>query len=341
MHTSNNIFEFNSILEDEVMGKGLKKILVLAHINPDGDAVGSTMALAHYLQTLYPDIMIIPYLEQVEDCIREVVDSDKVFKDVFTYPFYLLNHETEYAVICCDTATVDRVGGGKNLFDNAQVSIVIDHHLLNSGYADFNYLITLEACAENVYQIIDWERLAQMSADKQELQYIADYIYLGTLHDTTRFTRIDQLTLKMAGHLIEMGADHKKIEKTMHGMSFEDLHRQNELLSQVTLYSDKVAYLYLNLDKCNAGGYTYHDIHKIAEIVRDCSDIEVAFSLHQMDKTRWKCSMRSSENFDSNEFLKKFQGGGHKGAAGFIVNTEKPDELLDSMLAELKNSINA
>ena len=62
MHTSNNLFEFNSILEDEVMGKGLKKILVLAHINPDGDAVGSTMALAHYLQTLYPDIMVIPYL---------------------------------------------------------------------------------------------------------------------------------------------------------------------------------------------------------------------------------------------------------------------------------------
>lgn len=341
MHTSNNLFEFNSILEDEVMGKGLKKIIVLAHINPDGDAVGSTMALAHYLQTLYPDIMVIPYLEQVEDCIRKVVDSDEVFKDVFTYPFYLLNHETEYAVICCDTATIDRVGGGKNLFDNAQVSIVIDHHLLNSGYADFNYLNTLEACAENVYQIIDWERLAQVSADKQKLRYIADYIYLGILHDTTRFTRIDQLTLKMAGHLIEMGIDHKKIEKTMHGMSFEDLHRQNELLNQVTLYSDKVAYLYLNLDKCNAGGYTYHDIHKIAEIVRDCSDIEVAFSLHQMDKTRWKCSMRSSENFDSNEFLKKFQGGGHKGAAGFIVNTEKPDELLDSMLAELKNSINA
>lgn len=284
MHTSNNLFEFNSILEDEVMGKGLKKILVLAHINPDGDAVGSTMALAHYLQTLYPDIMVIPYLEQVEDCIRKVVDSDEVFKDVFIYPFYLLNHETEYAVICCDTATIDRVGGGKNLFDNAQVSIVIDHHLLNSGYADFNYLNTLEACAENVYQIIDWERLAQVSADKQKLRYIADYIYLGTLHDTTRFTRIDQLTLKMAGHLIEMGADHKKIEKTMHGMSFEDLHRQNELLNQVTLYSDKVAYLYLDLDKCNAGGYTYHDIHKIAEIVRDCSDIEVAFSLHQMDR---------------------------------------------------------
>ena len=127
----------------------------------------------------------------------------------------------------------------------------------------------------------------------------------------------------------------------MHGMSFEDLQRQNELLSLVTLYLDKVAYLYLDLDKCNAGGYTYHDIHKIAEIVRDCSDIEVAFSLHQMDKTRWKCSMRSTETFDSNEFLKKFQGGGHKGAAGFIVNTEKPDELLDSMLAELKNSINA
>lgn len=341
MHTSNNLFEFNSILEDEVMGKGLKKILILAHINPDGDAVGSTMALAHYLQTLYPDIMVIPYLEQVEDCIRKVVDSDEVFKDVFIYPFYLLNHETEYAVICCDTATIDRVGGGKNLFDNAQVSIVIDHHLLNSGYADFNYLNTLEACAENVYQIIDWERLAQVSADKQELPYIANYIYLGILHDTGCFTRVDQLTLKMARHLIEMGADHKKIEKTMHGMSFEDLRRQNELLSQVTLYLDKVAYLYLDLDKCNAGGYTYHDIHKIAEIVRDCSDIEVAFSLHQMDKTRWKCSMRSSETFDSNEFLKKFQGGGHKGAAGFIVNTEKPDELLDSMLAELKNSINA
>lgn len=341
MHNSSNMFEFNSILDKEIVKKGLNVILILSHVNPDGDAVGSTMALAHYIQVLYPDIMVIPYLEQVEDCIRKVVDSDEVFKDVFIYPFYLLNHETEYAVICCDTATIDRVGGGKNLFDNAQVSIVIDHHLLNSGYADFNYLNTLEACAENVYQIIDWERLAQVSADKQKLRYIADYIYLGILHDTTRFTRIDQLTLEMAGHLIEMGIDHKKIEKTMHGMSFEDLHRQNELLNQVTLYSDKVAYLYLNLDKCNAGGYTYHDIHKIAEIVRDCSDIEVAFSLHQMDKTRWKCSMRSSENFDSNEFLKKFQGGGHKGAAGFIVNTEKPDELLDSMLAELKNSINA
>lgn len=309
MHTSISMFEFNSTLKEEV-GKGLKRILVVSHINPDGDAVGSTMAMSHYLHALYPGIKVIPYLEQVEDCIRKVVDSDEVFTDVFNYPSYLLKeHIGEYAVICCDTATVDRIGGGKQLVVNAKLSVVIDHHILNRGFGDYNYLSILEACAENVYRLIAWEYLEQVISDKQVLRYIANYIYLGILHDTGRFTRVDQFTFKIAEHLNEMGIDHKTIEKTLHGMSFEDLRRQNELLNQVVLYSDNVAYLYLDLDKCNAGGYTYHDIHRIAEIVRDCSDIEVAFTLHQMDPTRWKCSMRS-KRFDSNAFLKKFQGGG-------------------------------
>lgn len=336
MYNSNNMAEFNSLLDKKVIGKNLKTIVLLSHINPDGDAVGSIMGLAHYLHALYQDVTVIPYLEPVEDCIREIIDLDEFFIDVFVYPSYLLKYKRKYAVICCDTATIERIGGGKELFENAQVSIVIDHHLLNKGYAEFNYLNALEACAENVYQIVDWKRLTQLFIDKQEQKYIAEYIYLGILHDTGRFTRVDRFTMKMADHLIEMGVDHNKIEKTLHGMSFEDLKRQNELLSQVVLHSDKVAYLYLNLGKCEAEGYTYYDIHKIAEIIRECRDIEVAFSLHQIDKKRWKCSMRSKETFDSNEFLKKFHGGGHKGAAGFILETEDPDELLKNLLHELK-----
>lgn len=338
MYRTEDMFAFNTKFEEVIKQKRVDTVVVVAHKNPDGDAVSSVMAISHYIHFLYPDIKIIPHLEPVVKNIKKIVDEDMFFGEVFIHPRGILKQKKDYVIVCCDTATAERIGGGRELFDNANISFVVDHHLLNNAYGDYNFIFPYEACAQNVNQIIEWNRLVKQGMSKEELQCIAQYIYLGILHDTSGFQRVDSLTLKIASQLIEFGeVNHKKLERTLHGNTLDDLKRQNELLNKVIMYSSNVAYLYVSMEECEKYGYSYDDIHRIPDALRDnCSDIDIAFALYEIEDKCWKCSMRSTEVFDSNEFLKRYQGGGHKGAASFIMTTDRPKDLLNNILRDLK-----
>lgn len=64
----------------------LDTVIVLSHVNADGDAVGSVLSLSYYLDELYPKIKVIPYLSEIEGEIRTIINTDKKFRDVFSYP---------------------------------------------------------------------------------------------------------------------------------------------------------------------------------------------------------------------------------------------------------------
>lgn len=319
---------FNEKLSHMVKDNDVNTILILGHINADGDCVGSVLAMSWYIKCIFPEFEIVPYISEIEEGIRKIVDKDQTFYNAFSKP----KIEGEYIVIVCDTATKERIYG-RELYENAKASIMIDHHLQNNLYADVNFLDYSEACAENIFSAIDWKKLKNKTDNSEAIEMISKYIYLGILHDTSGLKRVGEKTFYIMNKLHSNGVVHKEIWSSMHAVMLQDLKRENTLLEK-TIVQDGLAYIFLSLNECIQSGYTYYDLHRLPDILRDCQDIEIAFVLFEEKPGLYKCSMRSKV-VDVNELLKEFGGGGHKNAASFKICTDEPAIVLKNLLVAL------
>ena len=192
------LFDFDKEFQNMMQKHSLNTVILLGHLNPDGDAAGSVMGLAHYIKVNYPQYRVIPYLEDTLDKgPKKQVKADRVF-DPLTKPDII---DERYAVIVCDTAVLSRLIG-KEYYECAETSMVIDHHASNEGYGDINYTKISEACAENVYYILDQAKLKKTMISEMK-PTAADYIYMGILHDTGCLSRAKMSTMQAVTGLLD------------------------------------------------------------------------------------------------------------------------------------------
>lgn len=329
----NKEFEFDKVFKSTMEKNRLDTVVLLGHINPDGDAAGCVMGLAHYIKINYPQYEVIPYLaDTIDKGPHKIIKQDQVF-DPFKKPDVEGKH---YISIVCDNAIISRMIG-KQYYENAMASIVIDHHASNEGYGDINYTKISEACAENVFYILDKKSL-QKAAINDLYPTAADYIYLGIVQDTGGFERAKESTLYAAMSLLEMGVKHNVIMKTMHNDTLGSLQKKTFLLSKTNCaFNGKVAYVCISKTESTEKDISYEDIHPIAEILRDCEDIELSFTMYEEEKGAWRCSFRSDgEWINVNELLTPFGGGGHAAAAGLRKKTNDVKGLREAIFERIE-----
>ena len=322
-------FYFDPVFEEMMQSHKLDTVVLLGHMNPDGDAAGSVMSLAHYIHVNYPQYKVLPYLAKTLDRgPTMMVLEDKVFTP-FAKPDTM---GKPYGVIVCDTATQARMIG-LEYYQGAASSIVVDHHASNEGYGDVNHTEVSEACAENVFHMLDLEYLKK-AACAEAYPTAADYVYLGILHDTGGLARVKKSTLFALGELLDMGVDHKKLMKTMQTDTLDDLLKRGELLRHTRRVMDgKVAYVQVNEKERLEKDIRYEDIHNISSILRDCADIELGFTMYEENTNRWRCSFRSDGKWiNVNTLLEPFGGGGHISAAGLRYETKDVEGLKERIL---------
>ena len=331
-------FNFDQEFQSLMQAHNLSTVILLGHLNPDGDAAGSVMGLAHYIKVNYPQYKVMPYLaDTLDKGPKKQVKQDKVFD-----PFEKPDIKEKYAVIVCDTAVLARMIG-REYYEGAEASMVIDHHASNEGYGDVNYTKISEACAENVYYILDAAKLKN-TVDCEANPTAADYIYMGILHDTGCFTRAKVSTMKAVTGLLEMGVDHSYVMQTMHNDTLESLQKRSELLKRAErLLDGNVACVCINRAESEAEGISYEDIHPISGFLRDCEDIQLGFTMYEEEENRWRCSFRSDGKWiNVNELLQAFGGGGHAAAAGVRKRTNDVEkfrqEILERIVTMRKNS---
>ena len=225
--------------------------VILGHINPDGDAVGSVMGVAYYLRENFPCKFreIIPYTAPgLAKGVQNYVEQDTTFD-----PFALLEgrvpKDRPYVAIACDCAAPDRIAG-EEWFRRAAVRVTLDHHETNTGYGDIGCIEPLSSCAEMIAQMMDSDELVPVAqrAHEQGLRTAADYLYLGILHDTRRFSHISGgRTLGVAAKLLFGGVDHDELVKTMDVRTLRECCHQGGLLAQARTAADgRVGYLCLS-----------------------------------------------------------------------------------------------
>lgn len=293
-------------LSEEI--KGAKTIGIGGHIRPDGDCVGSCMALYLYLKKCAaPGTEVSVYLESVPDIFDEIAGVSEIQKaEAAEAP------EVFFALDCESS----RLGDAQRLFEGAGKRINIDHHISNQGCGMVNYVDPqASSTSELVYRLLDHTR---MDAE------IAKAIYIGMIHDTGvfQYSNTSPETLRAAADLIGYGFDFSGlIERTF----YEKTYVQDQIMGRALLES----ILFLH-GKCIVSAVDrklmqfYHatpqDLDGIVSLLRNTRGVECAIFMYETDIMQYKVSLRSTDKVDVAKIASYFGGGGHKKAAGCMMS---------------------
>lgn len=283
-----------------------KTIGITGHLRPDGDCVGSCMALYHYLKRNLPsDKVIHVYLEPIPIQFQVIKDTNLVKQ--------VNDEDIKYDLfISLDSGSLDRLGFAIDFFNNAERTINIDHHISNTKFGKVNHVVVeASSTCEVLFDLFE--------EDKIDLT-IAEALYLGIIHDTGVFkhSNTSEKTLLIAGKLISKGVPFSKmIDETFYQKSYI----QNQLLGRCLLECMLVLdgrCIVSSISKKMLEFYnaTSNDLDGIIDQLRITQGIEVAILLYEIDIHEYKVSMRANGAVDVRKIAAYFSGGGHIKAAG-------------------------
>lgn len=284
--------------------KGAKRIGISGHVRPDGDCVGSCLALYLYLSKYLPQAQVGVFLEQPADIFKEI----KGF-DIIDSSFPAQESFDVYFALDCGG---DRLGGAEDYFMTAAKKINIDHHISNKGSGDLNVVRPeVGSVCEVVYDLMDAEKLDQD---------IAMALYIGIIHDTGvfQYSNTRPETLQIASHLITFGFDFPRlIEETFYQRNYIQTQIMGRALMESIRFMDGSCIVSAvdrkTMDFYNA---TTKDLDGIVNQLRNIKGVHCAIFMYESDVLEYKVSLRSDEKVDVARVASYFGGGGHMRAAG-------------------------
>ena len=293
---------------DEILTNEIHTAAIAGHVNPDGDCVGSCTAVYQYLRSYYPEIETDLYLEKPDASLLFLKGMEDAKDALDTNRHYDL-------FISCDASTPDRIAVAGELLSKADLTVSIDHHMSNPGFAGLNHIeAEASSCAEVLAGLMPEERIDAG---------IAASLYTGIIHDTGvfQYRNTTPATLRTASMLISKGIDFNKII--------------DESFNQRTWVQNRILGCALERSELSAGGLLVvsgirkEDLVQFGAEVRDLSmivsqlrltkGVECAAFVYQTGEDTFKVSLRSCSWLDVAEICGKYGGGGHLRAAGCTI----------------------
>ena len=308
--------------------KDANTIGITGHARPDGDCVGSTMAMYMYLTKNYPEKRIDIFLEPIPESYGQIARLDEVCTDFVTD----VEKYDAFVVIDCEYT---RTGQAQSLFENANLKLNVDHHISNKGCGDINYIVpSASSACELVYDLIGEEGLDDD---------IALALYLGMIHDTGvfQYSNTSPKTLRTAAKLIEFKFDFSTI---IEESFYQKTYMQNLLLGKavnesVLILDGHAIYSVVSKELMKEYNAKSSDLEGIVNQLRNTKGVDCAICMYEVEEGEYKVSLRSNDNVNVSEIAKSFGGGGHVKAAGVTMNgTDKEivSKLSDSIREQLK-----
>lgn len=280
-------------------------IIILTHEMPDGDAIGSSLAMYNGLKNLNKNVDVII---QNHSNVFDFLPKSNEIKTEST----IKNYDLAIALDCGDKK---RLNGYAEYFDNASVTIEIDHHAINTMFADYNFVNpAAPACAQILITVLE-------NLNIEITKEIGTCLLTGIITDTGgfKYQGVSAETFEFTAELLNKGVNVSDVYKRVMQTISKDKFELRKLAMQRIefLENGKIAFTYLNKEdeeKVNAG----IDAHEgIVEIGRDVEGVEVSIFLRENDeKDGYKISLRSNNYLNVADICFVFSGGGHARAAG-------------------------
>lgn len=302
---------------------GVKTMAIAGHIRPDGDCVGSCMALYAYIRKWFPEIQADIYLETPKPVFGYLAYVEEVKSEA--------SGEKEYDLfVTCDVSSRDRLAVAGEYFEKAKKTVCIDHHVSNLGFANINHILPDgSSSCEVLYGLLDPEKV-----DRE----IAQAVYTGIIHDTGvfQYSCTSPETMRIAGELMKTGFDFTElIEKSFYRKTYIQNQVMGRVLAESILLLDgKCIVGYMKKKDMDFYGVDGADLDGIVSQLRLTEGVEAAIFIYEKNTQEFKVSLRSNGEVDVSRIAVFFGGGGHVKAAGCEMSGSMYD-VVNNITAEL------
>lgn len=302
-----------------------KTIAIISHINPDGDTVGSSLAIYKALQMCGKK----PYIF----CDDKIAGKISVLNGVELYNSEMLDkYDLSIAVDCAD---VERMGYSYSEFKKGKRKMMIDHHKTNCKYADVNILDINSAATAQITTFL----LDEMGLLDTE---IAKLLYSGLVTDSGGFSFSSVTTQTMQAASILLHYDikaHEICEHFMKKIKYNVYKLKSRVLNNAKFYDDNtIGMITFTQDDFEATGTDNTCTEGIITNIINIIGVKVALSISEVGNKSYKISIRTGEDVDSSKIAQVFGGGGHKNAAGLRLSGFYED-VVEKLLKAVRDEI--
>jgi phosphoesterase RecJ-like protein len=313
----------------EDLVKESKHILVISHVNPDGDTLGSLCAMYNAIYDRYKkkvELLVPSAIPGIYNFIP-AIEHAKLISE--------FDKSREYdLVITVDVAALDRILDAQVLFSKAKHTVNFDHHKTNINFGDVNF-VDAEACSTGevifkVFEKLNWN----INIDT------AIALYTAILTDTGgfRFENTNPESLEIASKLVKIGVSPKTLYNNCYESKTKEvvMFQTNAVVNANFSEDGKIAYSAITRKDIEKYGVKDSATDGIAEALRSIITVEVSFVVKEVEEMKaCKVSMRSKK-IDVSKVCEAFGGGGHKYAAGCTIKTPIKDAV-KKILQEIEN----
>jgi phosphoesterase RecJ-like protein len=321
-----------------------KNIVIVPHKNPDGDAMGSTVGLYHFLKQYNHNATVISP-NDYPNFLKWIPGNNQVL--IHDYQTETCNNLIEKAdiIFTLDFNALHRTGNMETVLEKSKaIKILIDHHQSPDNYAQYIYSdVSMSSTCQMVYQFI------QMLGDTHLIDSnIASCLYLGIMTDTGsfRFPCTTSNTHIIVADLIEKGANSAYIHNQVYDTnSYERLQLLGCALNNLKVIPElRTAYITLTQDELNKYNFKKGDTEGVVNYGLSLENIVFAvIFIEDKQEGIIKISLRSKGNFSVNDFSRAhFNGGGHINAAGGRSDVSLNDTInkFIAILPDYSNALN-
>jgi bifunctional oligoribonuclease and PAP phosphatase NrnA len=298
-----------------------QEVTLLAHVDPDADALGSALALGIALRRRGAAVQVafatperMPESLAPLDVLGLVVAPSEV-------------PAAPEVLVSCDAADPQRLGSLGRLLDTAGCTVMLDHHGTNPGFGDVQVLDpTAEATAVVAHRVLVGLG-ALIDPD------VARCLYAGLVTDTRGFRAAGPGAYRLAAELVEAGVEPAVLTRAlMDSHPFAWFAALSAVLGRAVL--EPSGLLHTTIPLADVRRYRSEEIDSVVEVLRTATEAEVVASIIQIGERRWRVSLRSTGAVDVAAAATALGGGGHRAAAGFTRDgTEQ--EILAAIRAAL------
>ena len=302
-----------------------KDIVILTHEMPDGDAVGSSLAVYNGLKQLGKVVdVIIPEYPKNFSFLPGANEIKKEGKQE--------NYDLAIVLDCSD---IKRLNGYANYFEQANKSINIDHHGVNTMFADLNFVNPVApACAQILVTVLEY---LGIEIGKE----IGTCLVAGIITDTGgfKYQGVTAETFEFAANLLNKGVNISDVyRKVFQVITKEAFELRKLAIDRLEFFEDgKISFTYTTKEDEENIKIATGDHEGIVELGRDIEGVEVSIYLREIDNG-YKASLRSTEYVNVADICLMFGGGGHAKAAG--CNVQMPlEQAKEKIISKVKEYI--
>ena len=303
-----------------------EKIGIFIHVNPDGDALGSSYSLKIALENIgkCAEVFLVPEPDDAPKSIIIGLEETRLSIDQCDL------------LIALDCADSKRLGMYQDLFINHSNTVAIDHHVTHQPYAKNWIMRDLSSTCELMTELYE-------EMDIEITKDIANNLYIGLVSDTGNFkySCVTGDTLRTAAKLISTGIDFAAISKRLFDTKRREYYDlMKTALDRLEFYEEgKVCVLYLEQEDFVRSDINESEATGIVTLPTSIEGVIVGVYIRKRDDGEYKVSLRSVDVIDVAKIAAKLGGGGHMRASGFSAFDKNAQEIKDMVVAEIKKQM--